>query len=241
MVKMVNRHLGLFLLILTSAVLPAPAALAQTAAQPAVDAGLEASIGKVISATGSVTIEHKVAVLLQANVSNGPAPAKVDDLVYQGDVVQTGPDGKLSLTFKDGSAFNLSSNGRMVLDQLVYDPKSSSNSTNFSLAKGTLTFVSGRIAKTGDMRVTTPVGTMGIRGTTPRVQIFDDGSVKFSTLVEEKKSVAPPAAPGNQQLKVRPAGPRQIRKASASPTISPEQAATYNKIYHIDYQICRNC
>ena len=238
---MVNRHLRLFVLILASAALLTSAARAQTAvAPPAVDAGLEASIGKVIAATGSVTIEHKVAVVLQANVSNGPAPAKVDDLVYQGDVVQTGADGKLSLAFKDGSAFNLSSNGRMVLDQLVYDPKSSSNLTNFSLAKGTLTFVSGRIAKSGDMRVTTPVGTMGIRGTTPHVQIFDDGSVKFSTLVEEKKGVAPPATPGNQQLKVRPAGQRQARKA-ATPTMSPEQAATYNKIYHIDYQICRNC
>jgi len=89
--------------------------------------------------------------------------------------------------------------------------------------------------------VETPVGTMGIRGTTPHVQIFDDGSVKFSTLVEEKKSVAPPAAPGNQQLKVRPAGQRQVRKASTSTTMSPEQAATYNKILHIDYTICRSC
>jgi len=238
---MVNRHLRLFVLILASAALSTPTALAQTSvAPPAVDAGLEASIGKVNTATGSVTIEHKVPVVLQANVSSGPTPAKAGDLVYQGDVVQTGVDGKLSLIFKDGSAFNLSSNGRMVLDQLVYDPNSSSNSTNFSLAKGTLTFVSGRIAKSGDMRVTTPVGTMGIRGTTPHVQIFDDGSVKFSTLVEEKKSVAAPTAPGHQQLKVRPAGPRQIRKASTS-TMSPEQTATYNKIYHIDYQICRNC
>jgi len=238
---MVNRHLRLLGLILISAALATPAARAQTAVTPpAADVGLEASIGKVNTATGSVTIEHKVAVVLQANAVTGPAPAKVGDLVYQGDVVQTGADGKLSLIFKDGSAFNLSSNGRMVLDQLVYDPSSTSNSTNFSLAKGTLTFVSGRIAKTGDMRVTTPVGTMGIRGTTPHVQIFDDGSVKFSTLVEEKKSVAAPAAPGNQQLKVRPAGQRQIRKASALP-MSPEQTATYNKIYHIDYQICRNC
>jgi hypothetical protein len=238
---MVNRHLRLFVLILASAVLSTPMVLAQTAVtQPAVDTGLEASIGKVNTTTGSVTIEHKVAVVLQATASSGPTQAKVGDLVYQGDVVQTGADGKLSLTFKDGSAFNLSSNGRMVLDQLVYDPNSSSNSTNFSLAKGTLTFVSGRIAKSGDMRVTTPVGTMGIRGTTPHVQIFDDGSVKFSTLVEEKKSATPPATPGNQQLKVRPAGQRQIRKASTS-TMSPEQTAVYNKIYHIDYQICRNC
>jgi hypothetical protein len=39
---------------------------------------------------------------------------------------------------------------------------------------------------TGSMKVETPVGTMGIRGTAPRVEILNDGSVKFSTLVEEK-------------------------------------------------------
>jgi hypothetical protein len=239
---MVNRHFRLLVLILASVALLTPAALAQTSvAPPAADVGLEASIGKVETATGSVTVEHKVAVVLQANASSGPAQVKVGDLVYQGDVVQTGADGKLSLTFKDGSAFNLSSNGRMVLDQLVYDPKSSANSTHFTLSKGTLTFVSGLVAKSGDMRVGTPVGTMGIRGTTPRVQIFDDGSVKFSTLVEEKKSVAP-AAPGNQQLKARPTGQRQAGKAPTSPTtMSPEQAATYNKVLNIDYTICRGC
>jgi len=197
-------------------------------------------IGKVVTATGSVTIERANPVVVQVNLRGQAVQTKVGDLVYQGDVVQTGADGKLSLTFKDGSAFNLSSNGRMVLDQLVYDPKSSANSTHFTLSKGTLTFVSGLVAKSGDMRVGTPVGTMGIRGTTPRVQIFDDGSVKFSTLVEEKKSVAP-AAPGNQQLKARPTGQRQAGKAPTSPTMSPEQAATYNKVLNIDYTICRGC
>jgi hypothetical protein len=37
------------------------------------------------------------------------------------------------------------------------------------------------------MKVDTPVATMGIRGTTPRVEISDDGTVKFSTLIEEGK------------------------------------------------------
>jgi hypothetical protein len=30
------------------------------------------------------------------------------------------------------------------------------------------------------------LGTMGIRGTAPRVEIMEDGSVKFSTLVEQR-------------------------------------------------------
>ncbi|MGB7011744.1 MAG: hypothetical protein WBD97_15265, partial [Pseudolabrys sp.] len=56
-----------------------------------------------------------------------------------------------------------------------------------SLTKGTFTFVAGKIAKSGDMKVDTPVATMGIRGTTPRVEISEDGTVKFSTLIEEGK------------------------------------------------------
>jgi hypothetical protein len=37
------------------------------------------------------------------------------------------------------------------------------------------------------MKIDTPAATMGIRGTTPHVVIAEDGTVKFSTLVEEQK------------------------------------------------------
>ena len=76
----------------------------------------------------------------------------------------------------------------MVLNEFVYDPNGSSNSTLFNLTKGTFTFVAGKVAKTSDMKIDTPVATMGIRGTTPRVEISDDGTVGFSTLIEEGKS-----------------------------------------------------
>ncbi len=145
-------------------------------------------IGKVVTAAGSVTIEHAGAVVVQANVSAQAGQAKAGDLVYLGDVVQTGDDGRVGINFTDGSSFNLSSKARMALDEFVYDPKGKSNSTLFSLTKGTFTFVAGAVAKTGDMKVDTPVATMGIRGTTPRVEISDDGTIKFSTLIEEGKS-----------------------------------------------------
>ena len=107
---------------------------------------------------------------------------------YLGDVVQTGADGRISITFTDGTAFNLSSNARMALNDFVYDPNGKSNSTFFSLTKGTFTFVAGKMAKTGDMKIDTPVAAMGIRGTTPHIEIAEDGTVKFSTLIEEGKS-----------------------------------------------------
>ncbi len=110
---------------------------------------------------------------------------KTGDLVYRGDVIRTGADGALNITFADGTSFNISSNARMELTEFVYDPKGHSNSTLLSLTKGTFTFIAGDIAHTGDLKVDTPVGTLGIRGTAPRIEILDDGTVKFSTLIEK--------------------------------------------------------
>ena len=145
-------------------------------------------IGKIVAATGSVTIERASAMVVQANVTSQPDQAKVGDVVYLGDVVATGADGRVGISFTDGSAFNLSNSARMALNEFVYDPNGKSNSTLLSLTKGTLTFVAGKIAATGDMKIDTPVATMGVRGTTPHVEVLDDGTVRFSTLIEEGKN-----------------------------------------------------
>ena len=66
-----------------------------------------------MSAKGSVAVQHVNAVVVQANLGDGTATTKVGDLVYKGDVVSTGADGAVGITFSDGTAFNLSSNARM--------------------------------------------------------------------------------------------------------------------------------
>jgi hypothetical protein len=206
-----------FVLALAS-LLPAPAQAQGDSARPAVQDSSSKPIGKVVTATGSVTIEHASAVIVQANVSGQSSQTKVGDLVYLSDVVQTGADGRVGINFTDGTSFNLSSNARMVLSEFVYDPNGKSNSTLLSLTKGTFTFVAGSIAKTGDMKIDTPVATMGIRGTTPHIEISDDGSVKFSTLIEEGKS--------------------KVAKKAATPTAQqPEQKSDHK----FDFKICRGC
>ncbi len=101
------------------------------------------------------------------------------------------PNSTLGITFIDGTVFGLSSNARMVLNEMVYDPNGSNNSSLLSLVAGTITFVAGETAKHGDMKVDTPVATMGIRGTAVLVEI--DFSIpgqggapdaKFQVLVE---------------------------------------------------------
>ena len=142
-------------------------------------------IGKVLTAEGAIRIEHPAAIVVQANLPTGEQ-TKVGDLLYRGDIIQTGPDGKLGAAFTDGSSFSVSANARMEVNEFVYDPRGHSNESLMSLTKGTFTFIAGEVAHTGNMNVKTPVGTMGIRGTAPRVEILNDGSVKFSTLIEKK-------------------------------------------------------
>ena len=142
---------------------PGPARAQTDSPQPAVQDSSSKPIGKVVTATGSITIEHASAVVVQANISGQASQTKVGDVVYLGDVVQTGADGRVGINFTDGTSFKLSGNARMALTEFVYDPNGKSNSSLLSLTKGTFTFVAGNIAKTGDMKVDTPVATVGIR------------------------------------------------------------------------------
>jgi hypothetical protein len=182
-------------ILLAGSFVAGPAPTQNAPAQPAVQNVSVKPIGKVLTAAGLVTIEHVNAVIVQAAIGNQSGQAKVGDPIYLGDVLSTGADGRVGIAFTDGSAFELSSNARMAMTEFIYDPNSTSNSTLLSLTKGTFTFVAGKIAKTGDMKVDTPVATMGIRGTTPRVEISEDGTVKFSTLIEEGKDNAAAARP----------------------------------------------
>jgi Bacterial Ig-like domain/FecR protein len=90
---------------------------------------------------------------------------QVSDRVFKQDVIATGANSSCAISFLDGSAFNLSANCRMVLNEMIYEPAANSNLQIFNLVAGAITFASGQVAKTGEMKVTTPAATMGIRGT----------------------------------------------------------------------------
>nr|WP_143039703.1 MULTISPECIES: VCBS domain-containing protein [Bradyrhizobium] len=138
-------------------------------------------IGHVTKLTGTATaIRNGVSIILNQG-----------DNVNKGDVVQSGSDSTLGITFIDGTVFGLASNAKMVLNEMIYDPNGSDNKSLISLVQGTISFVAGATAKHGDMKVDTPVATMGIRGTAVLVEIDftvpatgDAPPAKFQVLVE---------------------------------------------------------
>jgi 5-hydroxyisourate hydrolase-like protein (transthyretin family) len=127
-------------------------------------------VGRVEKATGSVTVQHANGAVVQANPG---------DPVYQGDVVQTGVDSSVGVSFIDGSAFSLLANARMVLNEFVYDPNTTGNSAILSIIDGTMSFVASKVAKRGEMRVETPAAIIGVRGTSGGMISASDGTIKY--------------------------------------------------------------
>src|SRR6476469_10631397 len=89
-----------------------PAHAQRDNARPAVRDLASTPIGKVVVATGSVTLERAGAAVVQASTAGQAAEAKVGDLVYQGDAVATGADGRVGINFTEGTSFHLSNNAR---------------------------------------------------------------------------------------------------------------------------------
>ena len=141
---------------------------------------VRAPIGRVEKVSGTATV-----------LRNGvPIDLQVGDMVAKGDVLQTGASSSLSIKFNDGTVFSLSASARMVLNDMVYAADSSSNSALFTLVQGLIGFVAGRIAKTGDLKVDTPVATMAIRGTAVQAEVASfSGATRFSLLTEPDGTV----------------------------------------------------
>jgi hypothetical protein len=127
------------------------------------------AVGRVAKVEGSATI-----------VRNGVAiTVNTGDAVLKGDVLQTGA-GVLGVTFADGSTLSLTANSRLMVDDFVYDSNGSANSEVLNLVQGSLSFISGEVSHSGgNMKITTPVATMGIRGTVGGITQASDGTVSF--------------------------------------------------------------
>lgn len=83
------------------------------------------------------------------------------------DVVFTGDEAAAGLKFTDGAEVALGAGTRFVLESYEYDSAEDRGSFESSIARGSLSIRSGRIAKKGRdrMRVRTPTTVLGVRGT----------------------------------------------------------------------------
>lgn len=134
-------------------------ALAVTLSAPAA-----AEIGRIKSSLGRASVQRGAAHL----------PAATGQALEAGDWLETGDDGRISLTFVDNTRFAIGPGSRIALKAFAYDPTTQKGSFVARVERGTIAVVSGRITKTRcggqagppcGMTVETPDSTLDINGT----------------------------------------------------------------------------
>ncbi|MFZ4688876.1 MAG: FecR family protein [Polymorphobacter sp.] len=84
-----------------------------------------------------------------------------------GDLLNTGKDGRISVTFIDDSRFSVGPASRIRLTKFDFDDVTHQGQSATKVEKGSLAVVSGQIAKENPkgMTVQTPTSVLGVRGT----------------------------------------------------------------------------
>ena len=144
-------------------------------------------------------------VRVPSRVASGVAvQAKVGDPVFQGDVIETAANGRVSIRFIDGTTFNLSSGARMVLNEFVCDPSGALHSALFSVVRGTFAFIAGQVAKAGGLRIDTPFASLRGRAPAGGIGVLSLAALTFSII--EKIQAAPSDYSDDDAIKYKDLG-----------------------------------
>lgn len=96
--------------------------------------------------------------------------------VFEGSQLKTGPKSTLGVTFKDETVMSFGPDTELTVDEYLYSPSQGKLKLGSKLAKGSMNYVSGVIAKLQPdaVSVTTPTGTIGVRGTQFVVKVEEE-------------------------------------------------------------------
>jgi hypothetical protein len=123
-----------------------------------------------VSARGAESIAGSVKTVQGSSVVHRGAetlPIREGMHLLVDDVLQTSADGRLGVIFQDGTRISIGPGTEIKIDRFVYEPAEGKFGLLLRLARGVLTYISGKIAQFSPESVTvqTPVGVVGLRGT----------------------------------------------------------------------------
>lgn len=96
-----------------------------------------------------------------------PVSAHPGTPLYLGSTLKTGGNGSLGVTFSDNTVMSFGPDTEVTIDDYLYKPAQDRLKLAARIAKGTLHYISGVIAKLKPeaVSINTPTGIIGVRGT----------------------------------------------------------------------------
>ena len=133
-------------LLLLSLLLLGPGAIAE-----------EAVVGAVKSLSGSATVRRQgLTYQLRPGLP-----------IYESDLIETGSDGQLGITFRDDTRIAIGPGSRLAVSRFAFKPAQKQYGFVVQLLHGTLEYISGLTARLSpnSISIETPTSTIAMRGT----------------------------------------------------------------------------
>ncbi|MEM7057489.1 MAG: FecR domain-containing protein [Pseudomonadota bacterium] len=145
--------------------------------------GLCVSIWIIFGQIGAVFAAEKIGQVKVASgdviiLRDGQAiPAEAGSELLEKDVVKTGANSAIGMTFTDNSRLSLGPESELLLENYAYRSPGKPDSFEARLQNGSLTAASGKISKSRPlaMRVLTPTTVLGVKGTEFAVRVSEEG------------------------------------------------------------------
>ena len=104
---------------------------------------------------------------------------KLNEVVYEGDKLQTGETGWTEIRLSNGNSILLHNNTELVFAKLEYDPKTGEFNNSFESSAGKIKAVIAKLGKNSTFEVKTPTAVCGARGTVMYLDIAKDVTQAF--------------------------------------------------------------
>lgn len=143
--------------------------------------------------------------------------AQANEVLDEGDKVQTGEDGKVQLRMTNGNTLFVQPGTELIFSTMRYDAATGNFENTFDMAKGKVGGVVEKLSKESTFQLKTPTAVCGVRGTVleviapaptlqepaPQTQVFYEGGngVVTSLLTGQSQDVA-----AGQNVSVDPSG-----------------------------------
>lgn len=113
---------------------------------------------------GAIAALKGTAIVIRAT-GDKVEPANIGLALYQQDIIESGPDSKIKIVFKDDTVVMLGADGTLKITEYVYAPETESRSSLLSISRGIMRTVVNLFVPDSRFEVQTATAVASVRGT----------------------------------------------------------------------------
>lgn len=158
----------------------------------ALSLALLATMGSALAQEIGVASAVRNDVAVKSLEEDAARTAEIGTDIKLRDEITSGERAAMQVLLLDETTFTVGPKAQLTVDEFIYDPNADTGAMTARVTKGAFRFMSGKTAKNpDDVKLETPVASMGIRGTIVEGAVGEDAVRELSGLDDQFQGIEP--------------------------------------------------